>query len=125
VESDLARELNLRIYRLALGFDGDAIFWCECGHVTCRETEGRLPSHEFAEILGLKDAHLVATGHETPETELVRARNGYFIVRRLSAILPQFQIGRGGDDLEGRACPDPAPGITCPKECLAVQLGSD
>ena len=81
-EGPVLREVNRRIHALTRVFDGPTGYLCECGRVTCSVTNMvDLDATEFADVLAMPDTLLVAPGHETPGTEVVRRRNGYLIVR--------------------------------------------
>ena len=80
LDEPLLREVNRRIHALTRSFDGPSEFLCECGHATCRATMLVLDPAEFADILAVPGRRLVAPGHETPGTAILRQGAGYLVV---------------------------------------------
>src|SRR5207237_21311 len=80
VDEPLLREVNRRIHALTRSFDGPIEFVCECGHGICVATMVVLEPAEFADVLAVPGNRLVAPGHETPGTEIVRRGRGYLVV---------------------------------------------
>jgi len=83
----LRREVNTRIHALEPGRGGTNAYLCECGHVTCAMKTIALYPAVFGEIAAIRGARLVAPGHETPGTEIVREGRGYLAVRQNQELL--------------------------------------
>lgn len=81
---DLFREVNLQIHRLTAGFEGHVEYVCECGGALC-ETRLAATHEQFAAVLAERGCYLVASDHAGPENEVVRAADGYVVVRLLAA----------------------------------------
>jgi hypothetical protein len=77
----LLRQVNARIQGLTPGLGRTSEYLCECGHVTCARTMIALHPAVFREIVAISGARVVAPGHETPGSEIVREGRGYRVVR--------------------------------------------
>jgi hypothetical protein len=80
-DGQVFREVNRRILDLARSYDDNLVgYVCECGHVTCETPILEVPLIEVEPILARDEWLLVAPGHETPGTRIVRFGKGYVIV---------------------------------------------
>jgi len=81
-EDVLRREVNLRIHSLSPTAGGTNDYLCECQQITCPATMISLHPAVFAGIAAIGGARLVARGHQTPGTQVVRRGRGYLAVRQ-------------------------------------------
>jgi hypothetical protein len=81
MNTDVLREINVRIYQLARDVAEDVALVCECGEESCRAELLNLRPHEFADVIATDGCRIVAAGHEGSGVELVRQRNGHVSVR--------------------------------------------
>ena len=79
------RQVNRRIHEVTSSFDRTSEYVCECGQPACAATMLAIHPREFADVLTVPGAFLVASGHELPETRIVRQRRGYVILLRSSS----------------------------------------
>jgi hypothetical protein len=79
------RQVNLPIHEFTRSLDRTSEYVCECGQPACAATMLAIHPREFADVLTVPGAFLVASGHELPETRIVRQRRGYVILLRSSS----------------------------------------
>jgi hypothetical protein len=87
MHSAVLREVNERIYEVARqhSFGGTTEFLCECGQQSCNVTHVEMHLTEFADCITRDGCFVVAPRHERPDDEIVRAGNGYLLVRAATA----------------------------------------
>ena len=82
MDSDLAREINLRIYEVARHFhlDDHAEFLCECGRADCGQAHVQMWTTDFADCVATEGALIVAPGHQPTGSEVIRERGAYLLI---------------------------------------------
>ena len=77
----LFRQVNERIEHAArsVGFDGPALFVCECRRIDCAEAVQLSPA-EFAAVRERRNHFAVSPGHVVPQAESVVADHGHYAV---------------------------------------------
>ena len=82
----LFREVNERIAESAEQFESArAGFVCECADPSCTERI-EAPLAEYEQVRADGATFLTLPGHEVPELETVRRREGFQIVRKIGAL---------------------------------------
>ena len=82
VDEPMLRRANLRVHEFKRASEPTPGYFCECARIGCGLTMVAVDPFEFADVLAMPDALLVAPGHEIPGAEIVRACPGYIIVRQ-------------------------------------------